>query len=107
MLNATARPWRRGASPRRLDHANITALDIEAAERFHAEVLGFGVRERMRQGADGPLFVTWMSVTSLAHDIAIAAEQGPRDGQFHHLAFAVESYDDVLRAADIFSRRRA
>ncbi|MFN8151460.1 MAG: hypothetical protein U0R24_10110 [Solirubrobacterales bacterium] len=46
-----------------------------------------------------------MSVTSNVHDTAIVADMAnPTEyGRLHHVAYYFDSYEDVYRAADIFS----
>jgi catechol 2,3-dioxygenase len=43
-----------------------------------------------------------MSLMNKAHDLAITREPSSADGRLHHLAYAVENREDVLRAADVF-----
>jgi catechol 2,3-dioxygenase len=45
----------------------------------------------------------FLSCTSKPHDIAFVG--GPRPG-FHHFAFYLDNWNDVLRAADVMSKHR-
>lgn len=93
---------RRGLGVQRLDHLNVsTSPDtIGQAEQWLREELGMQRRE-YAVGEGETLFVSWLSVNSTLHDIAIGANEADGDGRFHHVAFALENYHDVLTAADI------
>jgi catechol 2,3-dioxygenase len=99
----SSRMWQRGVSPRRLDHVHLHTApeDVQAAENWAREELGFKRRECVKIG--GKLRSTWMSVTPQVHDIAITADEGGRRGRFNHVAFNVESFADLGRAADIMA----
>ncbi len=46
----------------------------------------------------------WLSTSIKAHDIAFVRH--PEPGKVHHVAFLLESWEKVLRAADIMSMNR-
>jgi len=98
----STRFWPTAAAVRRIDHINLsTARDeLAAAEDFAIDVLGFKRRECVRAG-DGPVLGTWLSVTSQVHDLAITVDREGRTGRLNHLAFTMESFQDVARAADV------
>lgn len=104
LKNQTYKSWRKGVSPRRLDHVNIaTSMDPGGIHTWLSENLGFKMREYIKiQG--GPIVSGWMSVTPLVHDIAVMGDRlaaGPN--RFHHLAYWLDNGQDLLRAADILS----
>jgi catechol 2,3-dioxygenase len=94
---------RRGLGVRRLDHINLqtSAATVNQAEGWLREELGFKRREfaRIPQAPD-VIMASWLSVTSQVHDIAIGVAAEDRPGQFHHVAFNVENFHDILTAAD-------
>jgi len=104
LINQPATSHRRGASPRRIDHYNLaTAVDnVGNAQRFLAEQMGLRTREYV-QPTNGPLIAAWMSVTSNVHDTAIVADMANPEasGRLHHIAYYLETHEDVRRAADI------
>jgi biphenyl-2,3-diol 1,2-dioxygenase len=101
LKNQTGRSWSKGASPRCLDHVNISGDDPVGPRDFMVEEMGFRVNEEIRHTERGT-FGSWMSVTSLAHDIAITAPTGTDVGpRFHHVAYYFDNWQDILRAADI------
>lgn len=97
-------PWPddlHGMGATRYDHVLLTCDDVEEATRFFVEVLDFHQSERMLAPDTGEMLASFLHVTNKAHDIAFI--KGP-DSKLHHLAFALSSWDDVLRAADIQAR---
>lgn len=102
LINQTGVAWKRGISPRRIDHVNLWMANPESAEGWLQEVLGFKVRERLRVPG-GPLVGSWIAVTSLVHDIALMASPTGQDARLNHFAYYLENFQDVLRAADILA----
>lgn len=91
----------RGVNVRRLDHFNLLASKIEAMEPFFTDLLGMRVIEKIRQD-DGSLAGLWLTCTNKSYDVAIARDHTGARGRFHHVSYAVDSREEVLRAADIF-----
>ncbi|KAB2343745.1 VOC family protein [Actinomadura rudentiformis] len=91
----------RGAAVSRIDHINVLARDIPAAREFMCQTLGFKLREHLIP-PDQPEAGAWLSLMNKAHDLAITREPADTTGRLHHLAYAVENREDVLRAADVF-----
>jgi catechol 2,3-dioxygenase len=91
----------RGAAVKRLDHVNLLALDVEANRRFAADVLGFRLYERI-QLDDGSEAGAWMSLSIAAHELIYVRDALGKQGRLHHLAFWVDTREEVLRAADLF-----
>ncbi len=95
---------RRGVGVQRLDHLNVSTSPstINEAERWLRSELGMKRREFVAMdGTPETLFVSWLSVNSKLHDIAIGSNEDDGDGRFHHVAFSLENFHDVLSAADI------
>ncbi|MGO2096972.1 MAG: VOC family protein [Candidatus Microbacterium stercoravium] len=90
-----------GAAAAHIDHINVLVPDVAAASAFQQETLGFKLRERLTP-AGGDEVGAWLSVMTKAHDLALTREPSPTEGRLHHLAYAVESHMDVIRAADMF-----
>lgn len=89
-----------GIGVQRLDHLNVTAQDVDAARDWYQDVLGFKLREAART-PEGDIGV-WMSVTSQVHDLAIMRDGLGERGRLHHIAYYLETPQDLLRATDIF-----
>lgn len=88
-----------GIGARRIDHVNLLARDVRANRQFLEDCLGFKLRERIVHG-DREMGA-WLSVTPLAHDIAYMRDASGADARFHHVAFWLDDYGDLIRAADI------
>jgi catechol 2,3-dioxygenase len=88
-----------GIHPPRLDHAHLTAEDVPAAAAFFTGVLGFRVAERLVT-AGGGLLGCWLERSHTACDVAIT--RGPSGG-LHHLAWWVDDWDQLRRAADVLA----
>ena len=108
-------PWPddiRGAGAHWLDHALLMCEmnppeglnTVEQNTRFMQEVLGFFVTEQVCVGPDGSIqAATWLSVTNTPHDIAFVG--APRSG-LHHVSFFLDSWHDVLKAADVMTKNK-
>ena len=99
LKNNAHRAWDHGVSPRRIDHVNLFTDDVGGAERWLSDNLGFKTREYMTVG--GTVVGTWMAVTTLVHDLAIMTDPGGRPGRFHHVAYYLDNWQDVLRGMDV------
>ena len=86
-----------------LDHALLYGPNIEAAQKILVDVLGFFLVEHVEIEENNDLAI-WLSCSTKAHDIAFVRHAEP--GKFHHVAFLLESWEKVLRAADIMSMNR-
>lgn len=98
----STRFWPTAAAVRRIDHVNLsTAADVQGpAQAWVREQLGFQLREYVHD-ADGAVRGSWLSVTSLVHDLAITIASNGQRGQLNHIAFAMDSFADIARAAEV------
>lgn len=91
----------RGAAVKRLDHVNLLAADVRPCREFATNQLGFRLYERIELD-DGVESGAWLSLTIAAHELIYVADFHGARGRLHHLAFWVDTREEVLRAADIF-----
>jgi len=91
----------RGAAVKRLDHVNLLARDVAANRSFAEQVLGYRMYERIVLD-DGSEAGAWLSLTIAAHELIYVADAQQARGRLHHLAFWVDTREEVLRAADLF-----
>jgi catechol 2,3-dioxygenase len=91
-----------GANVRRLEHVNLMAVDVRACRVFWQE--GFGLRtfEIIRR-PDGSEDGAWLSSTVQGHEVIYVRDYLGGAARLHHLAFWVDSREDVLRAADLMN----
>ncbi|PCH45731.1 MAG: catechol 2,3-dioxygenase [Hyphomicrobiales bacterium] len=91
----------RGCCPRRLDHLNLLADDVTQFRDFMTVCLGSRVTEQI-QLDNGRLGGCWFTVNNKTYDLACTEEHGGGNGRFHHITYATDQREDILRAADIF-----
>ncbi|HMW23226.1 MAG TPA: catechol 2,3-dioxygenase [Burkholderiaceae bacterium] len=94
----------RGINPVRMDHALIYGPDIDANRKLFEEVLGFGMVEHVLLEDGKTDLATWLSCSHKAHDIAMVRHGEP--AKLHHVSFLLETWEQVLRAADLMSMNR-
>jgi catechol 2,3-dioxygenase len=91
----------RGVNVRRLDHMNLLTSDVAALRRFMEDVVGHRTTEMIvldsGQEAGG-----WVTCNNKSYDLAFTLDHYGAKGRFHHLTYALDSREEVLRAADIF-----
>jgi len=90
-----------GAAPRRIDHLNLLCDDVAAFRRFMETCLGSRVTEMILLD-NGRLGGCWFTVNNKTYDLACTEEHGGGHGRLHHVTYATDQREDILRAADIF-----
>jgi catechol 2,3-dioxygenase len=100
LKNQAQRYPARGISVRRLDHLNLLVSSVEPTRDFLADVFGMRMTEAIVLDS-GVYAGAWMTATNKTYDIAFTRDHSGRAGRFHHLTYAVDCREDVLRAADI------
>lgn len=96
------RPTMHGIAPRQLDHITIASSSIMEHARWYCDTLGF--RFMAYNGLDhDPSMVVFAVVTTneKSHDLGMGIDLSDIPGRVHHLAFWVDSREDLLRAADV------
>lgn len=92
----------RGANVRRLDHMNLLTADVSILRHFMEDVLGLRTTEMILLD-NGREAGAWVTTTNKTYDVAFTEDHyRAAIGRFHHVTYAVDSREDVLRAADIF-----
>jgi catechol 2,3-dioxygenase len=86
---------------RRLDHFNGLATDIKANRIFFEDYLGARLTEQIVLD-DGTEAGMWLTFTNKSYDFAYTRDHTSTRGRFHHVTYALDSREDILRAADIF-----
>jgi catechol 2,3-dioxygenase len=102
LKNQPQRLITRGAAVRRLDHVNVWCLDIDENTDYMVDTLGFRISEQVL-GDDGRRIGAWLHVTPKSYDLAYGrTDPAGVPARLHHVAFAVDAREYVLRAADVF-----
>jgi len=77
-------------------------MDLDGTVELFTKVLGFGLSERVLDG--DRLMAAFLTCSTKPHDIAFIRDEELQD-RFHHVAFYLNSWEEVLRAADIISKK--
>jgi catechol 2,3-dioxygenase len=101
LKNQAQRFHGRGVGVRRIDHLNLLAQDVGKIREFMQAALGSRVTEEIVLN-DGSYGGCWFTVNNKSYDIAYTRDHTEARGRFHHVTYAVDQREFVLRAADIF-----
>ena len=96
----------RGICVRRLDHVNFLAARVEPNGQFLQDVLGARPTEQIMLD-DGTISGQWLHVTNKSYDLVYSGDWTGSRGRLHHVAFATDTREDILRAADICRENEA
>lgn len=101
LKNIAQRYHGRGCAVRRLDHINLLASDVGAIREWMPKALGSRITEQILLD-DGTYGACWFTVNNKSYDVAYSGDHTGSKGRFHHVTYAVDCREDILRAADIF-----
>jgi catechol 2,3-dioxygenase len=101
LKNQAQRRPNHGIGVRRLDHVNFLAADVEANRDFVVSVLGALPTEQIKLD-NGAIAGIWMTFTNKGYDVVYTNDWTKTRGRLHHVAFAVDQREDILRSADTF-----
>lgn len=88
-------------APRRIDHVNLQVDDVRKFTSWLENNLDFRLNEYFEK-EDGTRWGSWMSVTPLTHDIGFHPNPDDDRPRFHHIAYYLETIQDLFEAADLF-----
>ena len=94
-------PWPKGLQGmkvNRYDHCLLYGPRVADNGYLFTSVLGFNLTERI-VAPDGKMIGAFFSCSNKAHDIAFI--DFPEPNKFHHASFLLNSWEEVLHAADI------
>jgi catechol 2,3-dioxygenase len=101
LKNQAQRRPSHGVGVRRLDHVNFLAADVEGTRDFVVPVLGALPTEQIQLDS-GAIAAIWMTFSNKGYDVVYTNDWTGTPGRLHHVAFAVDQREDILRAADTF-----
>jgi catechol 2,3-dioxygenase len=90
----------RGVSVRRLDHVNYLGREVAPNGEFVRDVLGGRVTEQIMLD-DGTISAQWHHFTNKGYDLVYTRDWTGATGRCTTVAFAPDTREDILRAADI------
>lgn len=89
----------KGMKATRYDHCLLYGDDLDGSLALFRDVLGFELAEEVM---DGDLRIAQFLTCSMkAHDVAWVRHE--EKGKFHHASFYLDTWEEVLRAADLIS----
>lgn len=91
----------KGAAVRKLDHVNLLAQQVAPNSRYIEQTLGLKVSEQILLD-DGTYGGSWLYSGQKAYELVYTADAKQAKGRLHHLAFCVDSREEVMRTADLF-----
>jgi len=89
-----------GMKAERFDHCLLMGPNVPATEALFNKVLGFDLSEQVVT-PDNTIAGAFMSCSMKAHDIAFV--ECPDLGKLHHVSFHLETWQDLLKAADLLT----
>ncbi|WP_404451929.1 VOC family protein [Virgibacillus necropolis] len=92
----------KGVSPRRFDHVNIMVNDVKKEQQWWTDLLGIHHRYYIQNEEDVRLG-SWLSRTNIAHEVALMRNSNQNGAAFHHLAYYLDSPDELIRAANLMA----
>jgi len=90
-----------GAGVRRLEHVNLLARDVGRCRLALERSLGLQTNEIVMHD-DAEEAGAWMSSTIQGHEVIYTRDALRASGRLHHVAFWLDSRDEVLRVADLY-----
>ncbi|MGH8788913.1 MAG: catechol 2,3-dioxygenase [Cupriavidus necator] len=94
----------KGMSPSRFDHCLLYGDDLDGTVRLFTEVLGFHLTEQVVAGPERMQIAAFLSCSNKPHDIAFIRHA--EKNKFHHASFTLDNWGEVLKAADIITKKR-
>lgn len=91
----------KGVGVRRIDHVNLYVNDVKSSREFYQK-LGFRYHEGVVVEGANIETGAWMSSSGWNHDLALLADPAGEGGRLNHVAFYVDSLEDLIKAAEIY-----
>ena len=89
-----------GMKTERFDHCLLYGPNVAETRALFDDVLGFDLAERVID-PENNLVAAFLSVGMKAHDVAFI--ECPESNKFHHAAFLLETWENILKAADLLT----
>lgn len=103
VTNLNPEAWPRGLQgmkATRFDHCLLYGTNLDQTLELFRDILGFDLAEQVVT-PDNKSVGMFLTTSMKAHDVAFIDHAEP--GKFHHASFFLETWEDVLRAADLIS----
>jgi catechol 2,3-dioxygenase len=91
----------RGIAPRQIDHVTVMTSDPLRDAAWYRDTLAYTFTEyTVLDEADVAVFAM-VTNNEKSHDLGLVLDQSHASGRIHHVAFWVDTREELLRAADI------
>ena len=90
----------KGMKALRFDHCLLYGPELQATYDLFVDVLGFYLAEQVLE-PDGNRIAQFLTLSTKAHDVAFIHHE--EKGMLHHASFFLETWEDILRAADLIT----
>jgi catechol 2,3-dioxygenase len=94
-----------GIHPRRFDHVNFLVDEPQAEQEFWTDQMGirhnYFITGDLGKGEQR--LASWMAKTNLSHEIAVMRNKDQSGSMLHHVAYYVDTADQMMRAATILA----
>jgi catechol 2,3-dioxygenase len=91
----------KGIAPRQIDHVTVMTTDPVGDAEWYRDTLNCTFTEyTVLEHADIPVF-SMVTNNEKSHDLGLILDQSGVPGRIHHVAWWVDSREDLLRGADI------
>jgi catechol 2,3-dioxygenase len=104
-VQRAARRDRRGSAGvgvKRVDHVSLLSADVLSDRRLAENALGYRLLDRVLDD-HGVEVGAWMSTSIAPLELVYVADLPRTPPRLHHVAFWVDTREEVLRAADVFA----
>lgn len=101
--NTNPEAWPRnlkGMKATRFDHCLLYGDDLDGNLKLFTEVLGFDLAEQVID-PENNVAALFLTCSMKAHDVAFIKHA--EKNKFHHASFYLDTWEDILRAADLIS----
>jgi catechol 2,3-dioxygenase len=94
-----------GIHPRRFDHVNFLVDDPQPEQEFWTDEMGIRHNYYITGdvGKGEQRLASWMARTNLSHEIAVMRNKDQSGSLLHHVAYYVDTADQMMRAATILA----
>jgi catechol 2,3-dioxygenase len=93
-----------GVGVKRIDHASLFSAGVRADRELAQRALGYRLLDRVLDD-DGIETGAWLTTSIAPLELVYVADVAGAPPRLHHLAFWVDTREEVLRAADVFVDR--
>lgn len=89
------------AAPRFLDHVTIASSDVDGFAEWYRDVLGFRLMARTQLDDTAVSVFSVLTTNEKSHDLGIVLDHSSMPGRVNHIAFWVDTNEELLIAADV------